>query len=69
MILLTKIDPLTGKINVMTLDITRKQLDEYEKGTKLVQDVFPNLEPYEREFIMTGIAPDTWEETFNEDNR
>jgi hypothetical protein len=56
--------PFSGKINAMDIDITEEQLQEYQKGSKPIQNVFPHLTSDEREFIMTGITPDEWNETF-----
>jgi hypothetical protein len=43
----------------MDLDITVEQLIDYDKGM-LIQSAFPNLTPEEREFFMTGITEDEW---------
>jgi len=67
MMLITRKDPFTGVVNEMTLDITRKQLDRWEKGGELIQNVFPTLSPDEREFLMTGITPDSWDEHLGND--
>jgi hypothetical protein len=61
---ITKSSLLTGKPFTMDLDITQDQLDEYNKGKKLIQDIFPDLNADEREFIMTGYAPGDWEVMF-----
>ena len=62
--LVTKKSSLSGKFHSMDLDITDEQLSEYNKGEKLIQDVFPNLSPDEREFLMTGITPKEWDDMF-----
>jgi len=33
----------------------------------LIQDAMPNVSVDEREFIMTGITPEEWDSTFNEE--
>lgn len=48
----------------MDLPITQEQLDRYENGQGHIQDIFPRLTPDQREFIMTGITPEQWNETF-----
>ena len=63
--LIDRKSPLSGNINSMEIDVTDEQLDRYYSGGESVQNVFPKLTPDEREFIMTGITPDEWEETFN----
>ena len=62
MITITKISQLTGKINTMTLDITDAQLRAYQTGEGLIQDIFPQLNADEREFMLNGSTPDEWKE-------
>jgi len=51
----------------MELPITQEHLDMYETvGDILVQDAFPNLDIGQREFLISGITPQEWEETFGE---
>ena len=62
--IVTKKSSISGKIHSMDLDITDEQLSEYYNGDKLIQDIFPNLSPDEREFIMSGITPEEWDSMF-----
>ncbi len=55
---------LTGKITELDLPITQHQLDTWTYRGGLVQDVFPNLDPYQREFIISGITEAEWIEIF-----
>jgi len=57
---------ITGKVNNMDLDITEDQYNRLNKGLELIQDIVPDLTPDEREFIMTGIMPETWQDIFGE---
>ena len=50
---------ISGKPTTMEIDITVKQLLEWDNGA-LIQDAMPHLTPDEREFIKTGITPDEW---------
>jgi len=61
---ITRIDPFTKKENTMELDITQDQLDAWQNGT-LIQDAFPELNADQREFIMTGITAESWDNAFN----
>ena len=61
MLELTKKSILTGKINTMTLPITQDQLDLYNNTKINIQDVFPNLDSGQREFIKTGITKEEWD--------
>jgi hypothetical protein len=47
----------------MSLPVSQAQLDSWRAGD-LAQNVFTNLTPDEREFVMTGITPEEWEEAF-----
>ena len=59
--LVTRRSPFSKTENTMELDITPEQLARYEQGNELIQNVFPDLSPEHREFIMTGITPEEWE--------
>lgn len=58
--------PLSGEVKQLDIPVTQDQLDAWRSGV-LIQDAMPNLSPDEREFILTGITPDVWEELFGED--
>ena len=62
--LVTRRSPFSKTENTMELDITPEQLAHYEQGNELIQNVFPDLPPEHREFIMTGITPEEWEASF-----
>ncbi len=62
--LVTRVSSLTGVRHTMDLDVTQEQLNRYEIGLGLIQDIFPDLPKEEREFIKTGITPQEWEEIF-----
>ena len=47
------------------IDCTQKEYDLWLGGAK-AQDAFPNLSDDDREFIITGMTPDEWDETFKE---
>jgi hypothetical protein len=57
--------PFTGKVHEMELPITEEQLRKWQDG-ELIQRVFPHLSPDQRGFIMTGITPEEWRDTFSE---
>jgi len=60
-----RISPFSGITHTMDLDVTTKQIVAWEKG-EMIQNVFPNLTPEEREFIKTGITPDDWSTMFGD---
>jgi|APSaa5957512576_1039674.scaffolds.fasta_scaffold167375_1 hypothetical protein len=55
---------ITGKVTEMDLPITQSQLEQYELGNELIQDVFPELTPPQREFIKTGVSESEWNNLF-----
>tara|TARA_R100000306_G_C4367931_1_gene138556 strand:- start:1198 stop:1398 length:201 start_codon:yes stop_codon:yes gene_type:complete len=61
--LLTRQSKLTGQVHSMELPITIDQLNKWEGGG-LIQEVFPDLTPAQREFIMTGITEHEWDDAF-----
>jgi hypothetical protein len=62
----TKQSQISGIVRTMELDITAQQLWNYEMGLGLIQDVFPNLNSSEREFLMTGVTDEEWNSVFGE---
>ena len=62
--IIERTDPFTGRANSMDLDITDAQLALWRSG-ELIQKAMPNLNPDEREFLMTGITPESWGEMFS----
>ena len=55
--------PISGEINRLWLDITQEEYDRWQGG-ELVQNVWPYLSADEREFLMTGITPNEWQQLF-----
>lgn len=57
--------PLTGNTNSMVLNVTQAQIDELDSpNRRLIQQIFPNLTPAEREFIKTGYTQEDWATIF-----
>ena len=61
--IITKTSSLSGIVRTMDLPITEEQLNNLEDGMS-IQDAMPNLTPNEREFILTGVVQEEWEELF-----
>ena len=55
---------LTGEVHSMELPITSKQLSTWDSGKGLLQEVFPKLTSAQREFIMSGITQEEWDNAF-----
>jgi hypothetical protein len=62
--LVTRRSPLTGIETTMNLPITKEQVIRYQGGRELIQDVFPNLTPAQREFIKSGYTEADWNKMF-----
>lgn len=60
---ITRRSPFSGKVNTLDINVTQEQLDRWEAG-ELIQNAMPNVSPEHREFIMTGLSPTEWEDTF-----
>lgn len=58
---ISRMSPFSGNWNTMMIEMTQDQLSRYHAGGELIQNIFPNLTPGEREFIKTGITDDEWE--------
>jgi hypothetical protein len=63
---ITRISTVSGIERTLDLNITEEQLKAYKDG-ELIQNAFPNLTPDEREFFLTGISPEEWEELYPEE--
>ena len=60
-------DPLTGKENTLEIPVTEAQINKW-RGGRNIQDVMRNLTDDQREFMMTGLLPKSWEEIFKGQN-
>ncbi len=56
----------TGKVSSMELNVTQEQIDEFESASRnrTIQQIFPNLTPEEREFMLSGSTPEEWNSIF-----
>jgi len=61
MIQVTRTSTLTGRSNTMSLPITQEQLDLYDNSKELIQNVMPDLDNKQREFVKTGITEQEWD--------
>jgi hypothetical protein len=61
----TKQSRISGNVSSMDLDITSEQFFRIESGIELIQNIVPHLSSEEREFLITGITPQEWNELFN----
>lgn len=64
--LITRTSQATGVTRTMDLPVTEDQLITLMTTNALVQDIFPELTDGQREFIMTGITDEEWQEIFKD---
>lgn len=70
---ISKISHLTGEYNTREIDITIDQYNDWQnvlenKSRRPIQDVFPNLSADDREFMISGITPEEWDNAFGSDD-
>jgi len=59
---------ISGEETTMDLDVTEEQLLEFcTPCRRKIQDIFPRLSLEEREFILTGITPQEWDDNLGEE--
>lgn len=61
--LITRKSQASGIARTLDLPITAEQMSNYNAGV-LIQHAFPNLTADQREFILTGITAEEWNDTF-----
>ena len=65
--ILARVSPITGNLNEveipMSIEAYALAMRAWKKGA-LIQDAFPTLPAPIREFIMSGITPQEWDDMF-----
>ena len=56
---------LSGQLNEMELKVTPQQMERFYGGRELTQTIFQHLNSDEREFLISGMLPTEWNNTFN----
>lgn len=67
--LVTKRCMITGVYNTLDLPITEDQYLRFDRrhiSGEYIQDILPNLSASQREFLLTGILEETWNEHMTE---
>ena len=67
MMKITRTSIVSGKTRTMDLPVTALQMRMYEQRSGLVQEIFPELTEDQREFIMTGMTAEEWNDHFGGD--
>ena len=59
---ITKKSMITGISRTLDIDVDPDTYMRWEDGMDgMIQNVFPHLNPDDREFLMTGITSDEWD--------
>lgn len=67
---ITAICDMDGEISHMAIPMSTAEFEDAHEAWqcgKMIQDAFPMLSAEQREFIMTGISPQKWNEMFGVD--
>jgi hypothetical protein len=67
MMMVTRKSMMSGEVRTLNLDVTNQQLQRWRAG-ELIQNVMPKLTPSEREFIITGVTDEEWEDSMREED-
>lgn len=59
--LITRQSLISGITRTLEIPVTDEQLAAWQSGA-YIQDAMPELDPAQREFLMTGITADEWDE-------
>jgi plasmid replication initiation protein len=61
--LITRTSQISGIERTLNLNITEEEWENYQKEDRFhTQHCFPNLSPSDREFILSGITEEEWNE-------
>ncbi len=63
---ITKTSQITGKTHTREIPVTEAQLQAWQSG-QLIQVAMPNVSAEDREFLITGITPEEWNEMMKDD--
>ena len=64
--LITRKSAFTGVEHSLEIHVSPKQMDAWLNG-ELIQNAMPQLSADQREFLMTGITAEEWEDAFGAD--
>ena len=57
---------IDGSVNTQTMQATREQIESHFESNDLIQDSLPQLTENDREFLMTGITQEVWNDLFGD---
>lgn len=65
---ITRKSLISGIERTLEINITEEQFEKYLKGDDLIQNLMPELSANEREFIISGVTPEEWDQEFENEN-
>lgn len=63
---ITKTSMFTGVTRTLEIDVTQEQMNRWQNGV-LIQHAMPHLSANDREFLMTGVTPEEWDDALIEE--
>jgi len=64
---ITRTSGISNITRTREIPVTPEQYRSWQEGM-LIQKAMPNLSADDREFIMTGITPEEWEDVFGKED-
>lgn len=62
---ITRTSLYSGKTRTLEIPVSESQLKEWTDG-KLIQNIMPDLDKSQREFLMTGMTDEEWDKMTSE---
>jgi len=64
----TRVSSYSRKTHVREIEVDPADVEAWRLGA-LIQDVLPYVSAPDREFIVSGITPEEWNEMFNQEDK
>lgn len=64
--LITRTSLLSGITHTRDIPCTAEQLQAWQNG-QYIQNAMPNVSDSDREFLISGVTPEEWDEAFGEE--
>lgn len=64
--LIEKKSMFTGIVHTMDIPVTEEQLIHWKESNALIQNEFPFLTADQREFLITGVTPEEWDDAMDD---
>jgi len=58
---------ITGIMHTRRIPCSAGEIRYWQSSRRTVQSVLPELSPDDREFLISGITPEEWEQTFGQE--